>query len=151
MQLFAEALVLAAIAAVLGLTATDFALKWALAAMGTEADGWPFWFEGGISATTLTYSAWLTLLAAVVAGVVPALKITRTNMEVGLRQASAGAGGSRMGGMWTAVIVAQIAGTVLFTAVAYVVQRQAAGIASAKAAFPAEEYLRCDWRWIVTG
>ena len=46
-----------------------------------------------------------------------------------------------MGGMWTAVIVAQIAGTVLFTAVAYVVQRQAASIGSAKAAFPAEEYL----------
>ncbi len=141
MQLFAEALVLAVIAAVLGLTATDFALKWTLAALSTEAEGWPFWFEGGLSATTLTYSAWLTLLAAVVAGVVPALKITRTNMEVGLRQASAGAGGIRMGGMWTAVIVAQIAATVLFTAVAYVVQRQAAGIASAKAAFPAEEYL----------
>jgi putative ABC transport system permease protein len=141
MQLFAEALVLAAIAAVLGLTATDFALKWALAAMSTEAEGWPFWFEGGLSATTLTYSAWLTLLAAIVAGVVPALKITRRNMEVGLREASAGAGGIRMGGMWTAVIVAQIAGTVLFTAVAYIVQRQAAGIASARAAFPAEEYL----------
>jgi putative ABC transport system permease protein len=141
MQLFAEALVLAVIAAVLGLTAADFALKWTLAALSTEAEGWPFWFEGGLSATTLTYSAWLTLLAAIVAGVVPALKITRTNMEVGLRQASAGAGGIRMGGMWTGVIVAQIAGTVLFTAVAYVVQRQAAGIASAKAAFPAEEYL----------
>ena len=141
MQLFAEALVLAAIAAVLGLAASDFALKWALAAMSTDAEGWPFWFEGGLSATTLTYSAWLTLLAAVVAGVVPALKITRTNMEVGLRQASAGAGGIRMGGIWTGVIVAQIAATVLFTAVAYVVQQQAAGIASAKAAFPAEEYL----------
>lgn len=141
MQLFTEALVLAAIATVLGLAATDFALKWTLAAMSTEAEGWPFWFEGGLSATTLTYSAWLTVLAAVVAGVVPALKVTRANMEFGLRQASAGAGGIRMGGMWTAVIVAQIAGTVLFTGVAYVVQRQAAGIASAKAAFPAEEYL----------
>jgi predicted permease len=141
MQLFAEALVLAAIAAVLGLAATDFALKWTLAALSTEADGWPFWFEGGLSATTLTYSAWLTVLAAIVAGVVPALKITRTNMEAGLRQASAGAGGIRMGGMWTAMIVTQIAGTVLFTAMAYVVQRQAASIGSAKAAFPAEEYL----------
>ena len=141
MQLFAEALVLALIAAVLGLTATDFALKWTLAALSTEAEGWPFWFEGGLSRTTLTYSIWLTFLAAVVAGVVPALKITRANVEVGLRQASAGAGGIRMGGIWTGVIVAQIAGTVLFTAVTYVVQRQAAGIASAKAAFPAEEYL----------
>ena len=36
-----------------------------------------------------------------------------------------------MGGIWTGVIVAQIAATVLFTAVAYVAQRQAAGIASA--------------------
>lgn len=141
MQLFAEALVLAAIAGVLGLAATDFALKWTLAATSTPAEGWPFWFEGGLSKTTLTYSAWLTLLAAVVTGVVPALKITRTNVEAGLRQASAGAGGVRMGGMWTAVIVTQIAATVLFTAVAYVAQRQAAGIASARAAFPAEEYL----------
>jgi putative ABC transport system permease protein len=141
MQMFAEALVLAVIAAVLGLTATDFALRWALAALSTEAEPWPFWIEGGLSATTLTYSVWLTLLAAVVAGVVPALKITRTNMEAGLRQASAGAGGIRMGGIWTGVIVGQIAATVLFTAVAYVAQRQAAGIASAKATFPAEEYL----------
>jgi len=116
-------------------------LKWALAALSTEAEPWPFWFEGGLSATTLAYSAGLTVLAAVVAGVVPALKVTRTNMEAGLRQASAGAGGIRMGGIWTGVIVAQIAATVLFTAVAYVAERQAAGIASAKAAFPAEEYL----------
>jgi putative ABC transport system permease protein len=141
MQLFTEALVLAAIAAVLGLTATDFALKWTLAALSTEAEGWPFWLEGGVSATTLTYSALLTLLAAVVAGVLPALKITRRELEVGLRQSSAGAGGIRMGGIWTGVIVVQIAATVLFTAVAYVVQRQAAGITSAKAAFPAEQYL----------
>jgi predicted permease len=140
-QLFAEALVLAAIAAVLGLTATDFALRWTLAALTSEAEPWPFWIEGGLSAATVTYSAWLTLLAAAVAGVVPALKITRTNMEAGLRQSSAGAGGVRMGGMWTGVIVTQIAATVLFTAVAYVAQRQAAGIASARAAFPAHEYL----------
>jgi putative ABC transport system permease protein len=141
MQLFTEALVLAAIAAVLGLTATDFALRWTLAALSTEAEGWPFWLEGGVSATTVTYSALLTLLAAVVAGVGPALKITRRKLEAGLRQSSAGAGGIRMGGIWTGVIVVQIATTVLFTAVAYVVQRQAAGIASAKASFPAEEYL----------
>ncbi len=141
MQLFTEALVLAAIAAVLGLTATDFALRWTLAALSTEAGGWPFWLEGGVSATTVTYSALLTFLAAVVAGVGPALKITRRKLEAGLRQSSAGAGGIRMNGIWTGVIVVQIATTVLFTAVAYVVQRQAAGIASAKASFPAEEYL----------
>jgi hypothetical protein len=141
MQLFTEALVLAAIAAVLGLTATDFAVRWTLAALSTEAEGWPFWVEGGVSATTVAYSALLALFAAVVAGVGPALKITRKKLESGLRQSSAGAGGIRMGGIWTGVIVVQIATTVLFTAVAYVVHRQAAGIASAKASFPAEQYL----------
>jgi putative ABC transport system permease protein len=141
MQLFTEALVLAAIAAVLGLTATDFALKWILATLSTEADDWPFWMEGGVSATTVAYSALLTLVAAVVAGAGPALKITKTKLDAGLRQSSAGAGGIRMGGIWTGVIVVQIATTVLFTAVAYVAQRQAAGIASAKASFPAEQYL----------
>jgi predicted permease len=140
-QLFTEALVLAAIAAALGLTATDFALKWTLAALSTEAEGWPFWLEGGVSATTVAYSALLTLLAAAVAGAGPALKITRSKLEAGLRQSSAGAGGIRMGGIWTGVIVVQIAATVLFTAVAYVVHRQAAGIVAATAAFPAERYL----------
>jgi predicted permease len=141
-QLFAEALVLAAIAAVLGLIATDVALRWTLAALSSDGEAWPFWIEGGLSATTLTYSAWLTFLAAVVAGVFPALKITRANMEAGLRQTSAGAGGSRMGGIWTGVIVGQIAATVLFTAAAYVAQRQAAGIASTRATYPADKYLR---------
>ena len=141
LQLFTEALVLAVIAAVIGLTAANFAVKWSLAALSTEAEGWPFWLEGGLSARTVMYSAVLTLLAAVVSGVGPALKITRRTLESGLRQSSAGAGGIRMGGIWTGVIVVQIATTVLFTAVAYVVQRQAAGIASAKASFPAEQYL----------
>jgi putative ABC transport system permease protein len=141
MQLVAEAFVLGTIAATVGLTATNLGLKWALAALSTESEGWPFWLEGGLSSTTLTYAALLTVLAAVVAGAVPALKVTKTAVAARLREASAGAGGLRMGGIWTGVIVAQIAATVLFTAVAYVAERQAVGIASARAAFPAEEYL----------
>lgn len=141
MQLFVEALVLGALAALLGLTATNLGFKWALDAMSSESEGWPFWVEGGLSTTTLTYAVLLTLLAAAVTGVFPALKITRGGLEARLREASAGAGGLRMGGIWTVVIIAQIAATVVFTAVAYVAQRQAAQIASTKTAFPAEEYL----------
>ena len=149
MQLFTEALVLAAIAAVLGLTATDFALKWTLAAMSTEAEGWPFWLEGGLSATTLTYSAWLTVLAAVVAGVVPALKITRqTWRPVSVRRALEQAASEWVGLDWRDR--GPNRRTVLFTAVAYVVQRQAAGIASAKRPSRPKSALRCDSRWTVT-
>lgn len=141
MQLFAEALVLGTLAAVVGVTATNLGVKWALDAMSSESDEWPFWIEGGLSATTWVYAILLTLLAAAVTGVLPALKVTAGNLESRLRRASAGGGGLRMGGIWTVLIVAQIAATVLFTAVASVAQRQAAQIASTTAAFPAEEYL----------
>lgn len=141
MQLVAEALVLSTFAAVAGLTAMNVVLKWGMAAMSTGSDSWPFWLEGGLSSTTLTYAALLTVLAAVVAGVVPGLKVTKKGVEAGLRESSAGAGGLRMGGIWTCVIVVQVATTVVFTAVAYIAQRQAAGIAAVTTAFPAEEYL----------
>ena len=141
MQLFAEALVLGGIAALLGLTVAHFGLKWGLDALNTESNDWPFWFQGGLSPTTVSYAAILAALAAAVAGVVPALKVTSTGLEHGLRAASAGAGGLRMSGVWTFVMIAQITATVLFTAMAYVVRQQAAGIASIKAAFPAEQFL----------
>ena len=46
-----------------------------------------------------------------------------------------------MGGVWTGLIVTQIAATVVFTAVAYVVHRQAAYIASVETVFPSAKYL----------
>jgi putative ABC transport system permease protein len=141
LQLFAEALVLGALAAVIGLTATSLALKWVMAALSSELDAWPFWLEGGLSPTTLTYAILLTFLAAAIAGVLPALKVTKRGLAGRLQQASAGAGGLRMGGIWTGVIVAQIAGTVLFTAVAYIAVRQASVIAATKTGFPAHEFL----------
>jgi putative ABC transport system permease protein len=141
MQLFAEALVLGALAALIGLTATSIGLKSAMAALSSESDSWPFWLEGGLSTTTLTYAILLTFLAAAISGVLPALKVTKKGIASRLQQASAGAGGLRMGGIWTGVIIAQIAATVLFTAVAYVALRQAAAIASTKAGFPAREFL----------
>jgi hypothetical protein len=60
----------------------------------------------------------LTVLAATVAGVMPALKITR-GMADRLKQTTAGAGGLRFGGVWTVVIVAQVAVTVVFPAIVW--------------------------------
>jgi putative ABC transport system permease protein len=58
-----------------------------------------------------------------------------------MRQSGAGGGGLRMGGVWTGVIIAQVAATMLFTAVAFVVQRQAAHIASADMEFRGGQFL----------
>lgn len=143
LQLFAEALVLAALAALLGLTATHLALQWVLdALMNSEWDPSPFWLSTrGLAPTTLTYAALLTLVAAAVTGVLPGLKVTRRDSGARLREMGAGAGGLRMGGIWTGVIVAQIAATVLFAGVAYVLHVQASRLAAVETAFPAAEYL----------
>ena len=142
LQLFAEALVLGALAALLGLTATHYGSQSVLDAVFSESESWPSWFtRGGLSPTTLTYAVLLTVVAATVVGVLPGLKVTRRWSGARLSQVTAGAGGLRMSGIWTGVIIAQIAVTVLFTGVAYVLQIQASRISSMKAAFPGEEYL----------
>lgn len=141
-QLFAEALVLAFVASLLGLAGIAPALDFVydrLEAMGGQA--LPFWYVPGVSATTVAYALLLTVLGAVVAGVLPALKVTGRGMQTRLRQAGAGAGGLRFGGVWTGVIVTQIAVTVVFTGMAILIARQATRSASPELRFPAAEYL----------
>ena len=143
MQLFAEALVLGTMAAVLGLTVAGRGLAWLKRVIEIDVfDGrsMPFWFDGSISATTLVYAAVLTFLGALIAGVVPALKVTR-GMGSRLQQQSAGGGGMRFGGIWTAVIVAQIAITVAFPAVTFFVKRDAKQVEEMDPGIPAHEYL----------
>lgn len=81
MQLFAEALVLGSVAAVVGLTAAGWGVRWALDLMrGELTDGsgnFPFWVDGGPSPLTVVYAMLLTVLAAAISGVLPGLRITR--------------------------------------------------------------------------
>ncbi|HJU65108.1 MAG TPA: ABC transporter permease, partial [Gemmatimonadaceae bacterium] len=145
MQLFAEALVLGGVAAVVGLAAAGFGMRWvmgvaaALEGMQSRAK-LPFWFDDRLSPITMLYAVLLTVLGAVIAGVVPGLKVTR-GLGARLKQVTAGGGGLRFGGVWTAVIIAQVAVTVAFPAVAYFVRRDAVQIRSVTVGFPAEEYL----------
>lgn len=141
-QLLLEALLLAALAVSLGLTATNVLLKAAVNVLraGPE-DRWPFWLNAGLSPATVGYAAALTLLAAIIVGVVPGLKVIGRGMSDRLRQSTAGGGGLRMGRAWTSLIVTQIAATVLFTATAYVVHRQAVYLASVETVFPTAKYL----------
>ena len=141
MQLFIEALVLAILASVIGLAATAPALGWVTDALTEIGADLPFWFDPTVSMSTAAYAALLALLSAAVAGVVPALKATGHGMRARLNQVSAGAGGLRLGGIWTGVVVTQIAATVAFTGVAYVLARQAARAASVETYFPASQYL----------
>jgi hypothetical protein len=147
LQLFAEALVLGALALALGLAAAGFALEWALDAFYGAGDKMfesataPFWVDSALSTTTVLYACLLTLLAAAIAGILPALKVTGQRMESRLRRASAAAGGPRFGFTWQFLIVAQIAATVVFAAVAFLIQRQTAELLPETVGFRADQYL----------
>jgi predicted permease len=143
MQLFAEALVLGVVAMVLGLAGVSYGLRWGLSVVQNEflnGAPIPFWFHASLSPSTVVYAGLLTLLGAVIAGVLPALKVTR-GLGGRLKAGTAGGGGLRFGGIWTAVIVSQVAVTVAFPVVAFFVRRDAVQIQSIRADFPAAEYL----------
>jgi predicted permease len=142
-QLFAEALVLAAAAAVVGLGAVSFGLRWAFGMIEAELIGrgqLPFWFHPSLSPGTLVYAGVLMVFAAAVAGVLPALKVTR-GVGAQLRRASAGGGGFRFGGLWTAIIVCQIAVTVAFPVMTLALRAEAVRVKAADIGFPAADYL----------
>lgn len=140
-QLFAEALVLGGVAAAVGLAAAGFALRqWGLEFLEANEGRLPFWFDVGLSPVTVLYAGGLTVLGAAIAGVMPALKVTR-GLGSRLREGTAGGGGLRFGGVWTAVIVTQVAVTVAFPAVIYIQQRELLRIRSFDIGFRSEEYL----------
>ena len=88
----------------------------------------------------MLFAIGLTVLGSAIAGVMPALKVTR-GMGSRLKQAAAGAGGLQFGGVWTAVIVVQVAITVAFPALVYVEQWQLRRAQAFPAGFASEEYL----------
>ena len=141
MQMFVEALVLGGVAALVGLVVAHVALRnWAVAFLEDNIGRLPFWFDLGVSPGTVLYALALTVLASAIAGVLPALKVTR-GMGSRMKQAAPGAGGLQFGGVWTAVIVAQVAVTVAFPAIVYMVQWQLRHTQAFDLGFAAEQYL----------
>ena len=147
MQLFAESLVLAAVAAVVGLFATRSILEWWLSVMAVDAGGRPpFWLTASISLTTVLYAVGLTIVTAAIAGVLPALKVTGRHIEGQLRQGSAANLNARFGGVWTAIIVAQVAVTVAFPATAFFARQHVIGMQTVDVGFGSSRYLSATLR-----
>lgn len=140
-QMFAEALVLGSAAAIAGVAAADFALRtWGTPFLEANMGRLPFWFDLSLSPGTFAVAIVLTVAGAAVAGIMPALKITR-GMGDRLKQSTAGGGGLQFGGVWTVVIVAQVAATVMFPAIVYMEQSLLRGIRDFDPGFAAEQYL----------
>jgi len=74
----------------------------------------PFWIDASLSWKTVLYAALLTLFGAAIVGILPALRVTKINVQDGLRSENGARSGLRFGGFWTTVIVVQVAITVVF-------------------------------------
>ena len=119
-QLFAEALVLSAAAAVVGLMFARAALAQLDAIIArSERDLLPYWMTFDLSPGVVLYVAGLTMVGAVIVGVLPGLKATRHRVHAGLQQLGMGGSGMRLGRTWTVLIVAQIATAVAILPVAF--------------------------------
>jgi putative ABC transport system permease protein len=143
-QLFAEALVLASIALIVGLLGTMFVLRWAMNTwMAVQGGHPPFWWNDSLAPETLLYAGALALVAAGLVGVVPALKATGPQMQARLKHAGNSGSSLRFGGVWTAVIVGQVALTVFFlSSVVSIASNLYAGrYGSVDVGFPREQYL----------
>ncbi len=142
-QLFVEALVLSAAAAVVGLMLA----AWGLGQMHAILDGWlaqsgglPFWIHGGLSTGTVLYAAGLAVLGAVIVGVVPGVQATGRRMQSSLRQLG-GATGMQLGRTWTLLIVAQVAFAVAVLPAALFSAWMLVRDGYADPGFPAHEFL----------
>jgi predicted permease len=112
-QLFGEALVLSALGAALGfgiISVVATRLENALFEMGIV--GIPFWINFGVSASMIAWVVGLAVLSAVIIGVLPALQLTGRRVQLSLQRLAGGHASVRMGKMWTALIIAEVAFTV---------------------------------------
>ena len=141
-QLVIESLVLALTAAVLGLVVAQTTVRyaWARASQLIE-EGLPFWVDLRLDPITVAYALLLALVAAAMIGVLPAVKATGVSVQGGLRGMTSTGGTMKFGGIWSFVIGAQVAFTLIFLPAAAGIASNALVDESRWAEFPAERYL----------
>ncbi|CAA9335666.1 MAG: hypothetical protein AVDCRST_MAG68-3346 [uncultured Gemmatimonadetes bacterium] len=109
-QLFVEALLLTSIGAAVALAVVWWAVRTGESFLETtHGIAPPFWRDTALNPTTVLYAGVLAVVAAIVMGVLPALKFTRGSIEASLRRGSVGGSGMRSRRMSTVVIVVQVA------------------------------------------
>ncbi len=97
-QVLTETFVLAAVAALLGYAGADLVARANDSAMSADAN-LPYWVDFSVDGRDLVFSAAIALLAAVLAGLVPALRAGRIDVQASLRGGSNGSigAGGRLG------------------------------------------------------
>ena len=141
-QIVTEGLVLALAAAVLGLAVAQTTVRYAWArASQITGDDLPFWVDLRLEPATIAYALLLALVAAALIGLLPALKATGATIQRGLQGITSTGGTMKFGGIWSFIIGAQVAFTLLFVPAAVGIFTNTLHDKSRPATFPAERYL----------
>jgi putative ABC transport system permease protein len=140
-QLFVEALVLASVAAAVGVIAADRAVLWVIENFNRASGGVPFWITPGLKLSTILYAAGLAAVSAVMLSLLPALKATRAGLQSHLANLGAGGATLRFGHVWTGAMIVQVTLTAIGIPVALEGVSEARRNANIRAAFPSREYV----------
>jgi hypothetical protein len=134
--------VLALAAAVLGLVVAQTTVRYAWArASQITGDSLPFWVDLKLEPATIAYALLLGLVAAALISLLPALKATSVSVQRGLQGITSTGGTMKFGGIWSFIIGAQVAFTLLFVPAAVGIFTNTLLDQSRWAEFPAERYL----------
>ena len=109
-QLFTEALALSIVGAAIGLLLADVALS-RMQTLAQINGSVPFWMQFELSLPTALYATALASIAALIMGVLPGVKATGRQLIVNLHEGNV-RGGTRLGPIWTALVVGQVAAAV---------------------------------------
>jgi putative ABC transport system permease protein len=139
-QLFVEAIVLSGTAALLGLAIASAVLERLNVVI--QGPSLPFWVRYRLTPSLVLYVVALALIAGVIVGVLPALKVTGRRVQAGLQKLTARGSQIQLGRLWTAMIVVQVA--VAVAALPYTIYIAGASLRRGTAAerYPAEEIVR---------
>ena len=138
-QMFAEGLVLSALAAAVGLLIAGVIRAQFLPTLVAQA---PFWVDTTFtSGTVVSYVVVLIVLGALIVGVVPGLQATGRRVQPGLRYAAAPVSGWKVGHTYGALIVVQIALAVAILPLALSTAWVTIQSAMTEPGFAAEEFL----------
>jgi len=139
-QLFMEALALSLVGAAVGLMVAKIGLERIQALNSLGGQRVPFWLDFQLSAGTVIYALALAVLAAFIMGVLPGVKATGNRLHITLRELG-GRTGARLGPMWTALIVAQVAVAVAVLPAAVFMAWQVVQMEMAGPGFAAEKFV----------
>ena len=141
-QIVTEGLVLALAAALLGLVVAQTTVQYAWAqASQITGDDLPFWVDLRLEPATIAYALLLALVAAALIGLLPALKATSASIQPGLQGITSTGGTMKFGGIWSFIVSAQVACTLLFVPAAVGIYTTSIQNEPTWTAFPTEHYL----------